>query len=429
MDYKSAIQYIHDSYRFGIKLGLDNMRTLLESLGNPQANLKFIHIAGTNGKGSTASFITQTLQEAGYRVGKYISPYIEVFNERIQINNQLIADDELADCTAIVKAAIDKLQTEQGVKPTEFEIVTAIGFIYFARQAVDFVVLEVGLGGRYDATNVIAAPLVTVITNIAMDHTQYLGDTIEAIAREKAGIIKDGAVVISAQKDARAQTVIAEVAAAQNAPLKEIPWRSAQVVTSDYCGTDFYYLDQRYHINLLGLYQVQNACLAIEVLNQLSRQGVAISRAHVINGLKNTKWRGRYELIAKNPTVIIDGAHNVDGMAAFAQAIDHYDSGNQRIGIFGMMADKEIDAVIGYIVDRFTRLYLIEPPNPRALPLKQLERQLRVAGYTGSIVCLKDLDQIVEVIVRYHNQAVTIYGFGSLYFIGEMRKRVLSIPK
>lgn len=429
MDYQSAIQYIHDSYRFGIKLGLDNMKTLLAGLGDPQAELKFIHIAGTNGKGSTASFIAQTLQEAGYRVGKYVSPYIEVFNERIQINNRLIADAELAECTAIVKAAIDKLQAKQGVKPTEFEIVTAIGFVYFARQAVDFVVLEVGLGGRYDATNVIAAPLVAAIANIAMDHTQYLGDTIEKIAYEKAGIIKRGTVVVSAQKEARAQVVIAEVASAQAALFKEVPWRSAQVTCSDYSGTDFCYINQHYHINLLGLYQVQNACLAIDVLNQLQAQGFAISQADIMAGLKNASWHGRYELIAQNPTVIIDGAHNADGMAAFAQAIDHYDKANRRIGIFGMMADKEINTVIGYIIGRFAKLYIIEPLNPRALPLAQLEDHLISAGFKGDIIHLTDLEQIPKVVAQYRDKAVTIYGFGSLYFIGEMRKRVLNMPK
>ncbi len=422
MTYQQALDYIHSANRFGIKLGLDNTRRLLAELDNPQDKLKIIHIAGTNGKGSTASFIAHALMAAGHRVGRYISPYIEVFNERIQIDNQYIGDADLARYTERVKQAVTTLSAA-GIQPTEFEIVTAIGLLYFADSAVDVVVLEVGMGGRFDSTNIVERPLVSIITPVSLDHTDYLGETVAEIAAEKAGIIKEGCLVVSSQNDPAASAVIKAAAVAKNAAYFNSNWRLARILNYGASTTTFRYRGHNYRIQLLGDYQIQNACTAIDALVALNSVGLlSVPRAAIGAGLARAEWRGRFEKINAQPPLIIDGAHNVAAIETFVSSINRYYQNVKRIAVFGIMADKAVDDIIALIVDQFDAFYLVEPDNPRALAVAELSKKLRAAGFVDKIVSDKSLAQIAALIANDQSDDVIYTAFGSLYFIGELRK-------
>ncbi len=422
LNYQQAIDYIHSANRFGIKLGLANTERLMNVLGDPHLKLNFVHIAGTNGKGSTASFIAHGLMAAGYRVGRYISPYIEVFNERIQIDNDYIANDDLASCTARVKAAVAVLNGE-GIQPTEFEIVTAIGLIYFLDQAVDVVVLEVGMGGRFDSTNVIKTPLATVITPVSMDHMAYLGDTIEKIAFEKAGIIKPNCFVVSSQHNQRAAAVIADIASQREADYFVSDWQLASEIIFNEMTTRFKYKTQAYQIKMLGRYQVQNACTAIDTLKLLNQKtSFKITDVNIKNGLAKATWRGRFEVIHHRPMVVIDGAHNVDAVKQLDKSLDIYFADKKRIAIFGIMADKAVDSILDIIVDQFEVFYLIKPDNPRALTVNDLADKLRAKNFKGEIITNYTIEKIAQLIKQDKWSDIVYLAFGSLYFIGELRK-------
>ncbi|MBQ7953285.1 MAG: bifunctional folylpolyglutamate synthase/dihydrofolate synthase, partial [Clostridia bacterium] len=302
MNYEESLNYIHSRNKFGIKLGLDATANLLDKIGNPHHKLKFVHIAGTNGKGSTTSYIHDILMAKGYKVGKFISPYVHSFTERIQVNNCEISKSDLAECTTVVRDAIEK----HGLTPTEFEVVTAIGLLYFERQSCDYVALEVGMGGRFDATNVIPAPLVSVITSISIDHTEYLGNTIADIAFEKCGIIKTGSKTVAyADNPEDANKVITKTACEKNVPLIITDKKNIKILRQGIDGTDFEYKNEAYHINMLGTHQVYNAVNAIEAVKLLG-----VDEEFIKKGLEITKFRGRLEIISKDPVIIEDGAHN-----------------------------------------------------------------------------------------------------------------------
>lgn len=427
MTYQAALDYIHGSRRFGIKLGLDNMRALLNALDNPQKKLSFIHVAGTSGKGSTSSFIASVLKAAGYRVGKYISPFITIFNERIQIDDIYIGDDDLALHASMVKDVADKLVDEQAIHPTEFEIVTAIGMLYFASKKVDVVVLEVGLGGRFDATNVIDCPLAAVITPVSLDHTQYLGETLDKVGYEKAGIIKQNCLVVSTLQTPEVEKVIDEKVASMSATLVISNHHGAQIVAMDKTATHFDYRNLHLKIALLGRHQVQNACTAIDTLFELrARDKFEISDAMIVKGLSENRLSGRFEIIYNDPTVIIDGAHNGAKIDAFLDAIRQYQPTGRRIGFFGMMKDKDVASVVKQIALYFDALYLVEPNNPRAVPPLELKRLLQAVDYRGEAHVVRDLKKIRKICEKYKKFDVVIYGFGSLYFIGDMRKQFIN---
>lgn len=355
MNYQEAIDYIHERGQFGSKLGLERISNLCERLGNPQKQLKFIHVAGTNGKGSTTAYISNILKEAGYKVGTYISPFVHTFYERIQINGENIAPDDLAFHTT--KAA--------GLEPliTEFELVTAIGFSYFAEQNCDYVVLEVGLGGRFDATNVIDAPEVAVLTAIDIDHTEYLGNTIDKIAFEKCGIIKEGCkvAIYPSQKQA-AIDIIGRVCKERN--VKAFYAHKGEIVGQSIEGTVFAYNGEQFEIGLLGAHQVLNASTAMQAIACLNDASVTLE--HIKNGLKKTRFSGRFELIHKNPWVIIDGAHNDSGSNVLADALETYFPNKDITIVLGMLADKEYEKCIARLAPLAKRLILTKPDNPRA---------------------------------------------------------------
>ncbi|MCK8058314.1 MULTISPECIES: folylpolyglutamate synthase/dihydrofolate synthase family protein [unclassified Fusibacter] len=427
MNYEQAIHYIHDTYKFGSKYGLENIRLLLEGIDNPQDELRFIHIAGTNGKGSTASFIAYALMEAGYKVGTYFSPYLERFNERIQINCMPIGDEDLARHTGIVKKSVDAMLEKGCDHPTEFEIVTSVGFDYFHAQQVDIVVLEVGLGGRLDSTNVIKSPLASVIVPLALDHVQYLGDTIDKIAYEKAGIIKEGCPVVTTVQEEDALEVIIAKADAVGAPYHYSDYRTVKNTQLSRSATTFTYKDVDFKIRLLGEHQIQNACTAFDTLSILNEgKQIQIDVKNILDGFDKTRWMGRVEQVSDNPVVIIDAAHNLHGVQSLVKAIETYQPEGSRIAIFGMMADKAVSDVVGEIIGKFEKIYLVEPDNPRAMKTSELKSEIEKAGFGGEIVELDRVSDAVEVIKSYKNKEVNIYCFGSLYYIGEVRKVLTS---
>ena len=318
MNYEQAMEYIHAVQWAGHKPGLTRTRTLLAALGDPHKKLQFVHVAGTNGKGSTAAMLASCLQAAGYRVGLYTSPFINRFNERIQINGQQIPDEALVKLVEQVKPAADAMEDV----PTEFEIITALGMLYFAQQQCDIVVLEVGLGGTLDSTNVIEKPACAVITALGMDHVKELGPTLADIAAAKAGIIKPGCPVVSYGGAPEADAVLRRVAAQQHAPFTEVDFAKLQITGGDLDAVTFSFdgLDG-VRLPLIGSYQPRNAALAITALRVLRQQGWNIPESAIRTGLEQVSWPGRFELLRHSPAFVLDGSHNAHGMRATVQSL------------------------------------------------------------------------------------------------------------
>ena len=421
MTYEQAVEYIHSTLKFGSVLGLDNIRELLGRLGNPQKRLKFIHVAGTNGKGSTCAFITGILMNAGFSVGMYISPYVHEFNERIQIDRENISDSDLAKCTERVKAAIGEMLADSGEDvshPTEFEIITAIGFLYFLEQDVDYVVLEVGMGGRLDATNVIDVPHVCAITSISFDHMEYLGDTIEKIAAEKAGIIKHGGICVCyPMQNPQAAYVIEQTCVEQDAVF--IFPDEPEIRDMDIYGTIFDY--GRYKnlkIRLLGEHQVYNAVTAIAVIEALCEHWDAeITPDDIYDGLEQATFSGRFEVINDEPLTIIDGAHNTESISAFVKSAEEYLADYSRVIVMGMLKDKEYNHCIKAVAEIADVFIATQIDNPRSLPAKEVANIAR--EYCDEVVVVPDKWEAVETAGDYAADlggAVAVCG--SLYLIG-----------
>ena len=377
MTYDEALQYIHCVSNFFCKPGLDRITRLCEGLGNPQNELKFIHVGGTNGKGSFCAMTESVLRSAGYKVGLFTSPYVKQFNERMRINGENIPNDTLAALTEQVKAVADKMAD----KPTEFELITAIAFEYFRREACDVVVLEVGMGGRFDATNIIDTPILSVITGIALDHIAFLGDTTQKIAYEKAGIIKKGVPVLFGGEDNDALAVISDRASELGSAFYHTDYSSLSVTSADLSGTSFNYKDRKnLRISLLGSYQPRNAALVICAIDLLRRGGLKIDDNSLRIGLENARWSARFEVIAKNPTVIFDGAHNAQGIDAAVESIKQY-FGKQRVVVFtGVLKDKDYDAISSKISEVASAVFTITPDNSRALSASEYADLFRAKG-------------------------------------------------
>jgi dihydrofolate synthase/folylpolyglutamate synthase len=428
MNYEEAIDFIHSSYKFGSKLGLDNIRELLKRLGNPQSKLDIIHIAGTNGKGSTASFVNQILIEAGYKVGLFTSPYLEYFNERIRVDNILIDEDDLIRGVLEIKNAIDKMVEDGHNHPTEFEIVTALGFLHFLDKKVDIVVLEVGLGGRFDATNVIEESMASVITSISKDHTHILGNTLEEIAFEKSGIIKENGHVYVYPQKIQAEKVIENISAKRGAVFKTYDISQVKNIKFTEKGSVFdieieELIYKNLEIKMLGRHQVYNSTLAVMMLDDLNRRGlVNIEEKHYRLGLLNTRWNGRLEIISENPLILIDGAHNEDGARALSEALSEYYKSKKKILCIGVLKDKDLDVILEYVLPHFDEVVVTEPCNPRALGFRELEEKIKERG--KSVIAIKELDEAIETTLK-KKEGYDLFVFsGSLYLIGEIRKYI-----
>lgn len=420
MNYNEAIEFIHSVNNYFCKPGLQRIKALCDFLGNPQDDLKFIHVAGTNGKGSFCSMLTSILKSAGYKVGTYTSPYILDFNERISINNNPIPDDELSKLCDKIKPFCDNAAD----KPTEFEVITAIGFEYFRRQNCDVVVLECGLGGRYDATNLIKNPVLTVITGVDFDHQNFLGDTIEQIANEKAGIIKQNAPCLWCGDKVVASAIIKDAANSVGSPLFTPDHQLIDIVNSNLSGTSFNY--KRYEnlfIPLLGTYQPLNAVNTVTAAEILREIGFNISEQNIYDGLKNASWRARFELLKNNPPVIFDGAHNPQGVTAAINSVINY-FGDTKVNVLtGVMKDKDYKFIakeIGRIADK---VFCITPDNSRALNSYNYADIFNTLNITATP--FEDLCDGIDTALedsRVTNTPLII--LGSLYMYSDIYKKI-----
>lgn len=428
MNYSEALNYIHESHKFGVRLGLDNIKKLLELLGNPQDNLNIIHVAGTNGKGSTCSFISTILKESGYKVGLYTSPYLETFTERIRVNGENIPEEEVARIINIIKEKIEIMVAEGYSSPTEFEIVTAMAFYYYNDQNVDFVALEVGLGGRYDATNVIKNSLVNVIASISLDHTRILGDTLGKIAYEKGGIIKDNSTTILYPQKQEAKEVIKEICKEKNSKCIECNFNCVNIKECNIYSQKFdcvinhkEYKDLE--IKLIGEHQINNAILALTTIDFINEEKqLNISEKNIRKGLIETRWPGRIEIIKENPMFIIDGAHNEDGAISLAKSIDKYLQDKNLTLIIGMLEDKDINSVLDILIPRFNKIITTTPNNPRAIDAEELAN--KVSLYNKYVICKPSIHEAVEYSLENIKDNEIIISAGSLYMIGEVRTLV-----
>ena len=416
MTLEDALSYIHRVDWRGSVPGLSRIDTLLGMLGHPERAVKYIHITGTNGKGSTAAMMASCLQAAGYRVGLYTSPFINRFNERIQVNGVQIPDEALVRLVEQVKPAADAMQDV----PTEFEIITALGMLYFAQQQCEIVVLEVGLGGTLDSTNVIEKPACAVITALGMDHVKELGPTLADIAAAKAGIIKEGCPVVSYGGAPEADAVLRRVAAEKHAELTEVDFRRLKyegggldAVTFDFDGLD------GVRLPLIGSYQPRNAALAITALRVLRAHGWNIPESAIRTGLERVSWPGRFELLRRAPAFLLDGSHNAHGMRATVQSLKDRFPGQRFVFLVSIMADKDVDEMLALLAPLAVRFVTVAAHTPRAMPAEVLAEHIRAYGCTAEAA-----DSIEAGVAR----AVTLGGdgpvcaLGTLYFSGDVRK-------
>ena len=416
MTYEEALSYIHSICWKGSKLGLDRTRELLGKLDDPQKELKFIHIAGTNGKGSTAAMLSSILEEAGYRVGLYTSPFINRFNERMQVNHQPIPDEELAALTEYVRPHADAMADS----PTEFELITALAMVWFARQKCDIVVLEVGMGGELDSTNIIDVPEAAVIAAMGMDHVKELGPTMADIARAKAGIIKEGGRVVSYGGNPEADEVIAAVCRARNASLCQ-PDFSA-IVPGDFSleGQTFSYKGWRgLRIPLVGAYQMNNAAVVLETVEVLRQRGWSVSDEAVRQGLADTRWPARFEVLRRDPVFIVDGGHNPHGIRATAESLSRLFPGRKITFVTGVMADKDVEHILGLIVPLADQFFTVRPDNPRAMDAGELAARIEAMGAKAT-ACASVQDGVDRAIQAEGPHGVAC-ALGSLYMSGEVR--------
>lgn len=417
MTYEETLQYIHSTMRFGSKPGLKRIEGLLNALGNPQEGLRFIHVAGTNGKGSTCALTASVLQAAGYRTGLYISPYVEDFRERIQIDRQMIPKARLAELTERVARAIEQIVADGGWQPTEFEIVTAIAMLYFEQERCDFVVLEVGLGGRFDATNIIPPPLVAAITPISIDHSTYLGDTIEDITFEKCGILKTGCIAVTCQGQApEAMHIIRNTCATRRITLLEPDEDKLSFFDAGLYGAHFAYDGMPIRIRLRGAHQIQNTLTAIKIVEALRLQSVEIPDGAVSEGLAAAEWNGRFEVVRREPLCIIDGAHNPDAMAVLCAAIDTLLPGKRLIGMMAMMQDKAFDSCIPMFARRCEAFVAVQVDLPRALPAHELAEAAR--PHCDRVYTITDIEAGAAHALSLSGPDGAVLACGSLYMIG-----------
>lgn len=424
MNYEEALNYINDKDKYGSRLGLHSIGRLLELLGNPQQGLKYIHVGGTNGKGSTSSYLSHCLRAGGYKVGLYTSPYLERFNERIQINGNDIPDDTLARLTDMVREKANIMVSEGLQHPTTFEIVTAIAFLYYKEENTDYVVLEVGLGGRYDSTNIIETSLASVITTLDYDHIDVLGDTLGKIAYQKAGIIKKNGIVISYPQEEEALQVLKDVAIEMNAKFYLTPIENIEIKEETDHGSifDFKYKTmvlENLKISLIGEYQIFNASLAVTTLLVLRENNLLdISNESIYKGLLETKWKGRLEVLKRNPIFLIDGAHNVQGINHLTKALELFKYNRLILGI-GILKDKDYNHMIELLAPKADEIVVTEVNMPRKLSAEDLGNEIK--KYNPNVYVEKNIKNAILKTYELANEDDLIVFGGSLYLIGEVR--------
>ena len=419
MNYKEARVYLDEVSKYGSVLGLESMRELLHRLGDPQNELKFIHISGTNGKGLVLAYLSTILSGAGYRTGRYISPTLFSYRERIQVDGEYIEKESLACHVTAIAAAAEDMQKAGLPSPTVFEIETALAFLYFKEKRCDIVTLEVGCGGLLDATNVITTTLMEVIASISMDHTDLLGDTLAKIAAQKAGIIKPDTMVVSAQQKSEAAQVIEDTCKEQHCTLQMVDESKISNVHYGAEGQTFSYKEwENVAISLAGSYQLKNAALALEGVAALRKLGYALSDQQVREGLLHTAWRGRFTTLRRDPTVIIDGAHNPAAALELKESLERYFPGKTLYFVMGMFKDKDYAQVIDLTAPLARHIITVETPgNPRAMPARELAEA--VGKVNPSVEWADSVAHGVEKALAMAGKEDAVIVFGSLSFLGE----------
>ena len=422
MTYENALEIIHSLNKFGMKPGLDRIKKLLSLMGNPQDKLKFVHVAGTNGKGSSCAMISSVLVQAGYKTGLFISPFITDFRERIQINGEMISKDCLANAVEKTYPLLQKLEKEDCII-TEFEYVMALEFYIHFKENCDVVVLETGLGGLYDCTNVILPPLCSVITTIGLDHTAVLGNTIEEIALQKCGIIKKNSPVITSNQDKRAIEIIRKTAEENNSKLIESNSVDFENISQSLFGTNFTYKGIGINLPLIGEHQIENAKTAMATIEVL-KKSFNITDENIAQGFAKAVNPARFEVLSKNPLIILDGAHNPNGIEALKNALNTHIKEIKPVCIMGMLSDKDSKSSVKILERMFSTIFTVPVDNPRSLSADELKAEC-VDYFENVISCENPFQAFDKALTLSKKQQLPIIICGSLYLAGEIRPYIL----
>lgn len=427
MNYEEAVAYIDETPKFTTKNSLEHTRECLRRLGNPQKKFRVIHVAGTNGKGSTCAFLTSVLREAGYSCGLFTSPHLVEINERFQINEKNIDNDTFLKAFHKVKELSDQLVSEGIHHPTYFEMLFLMGMVIFAEAGVDYVTLETGLGGRLDATTAVEDPVACVITSISLDHMQYLGDTVAKIAGEKAGILVSGVPVIYDGNDGDAAEVIRNKAKELGCPAYEMKRQDSRIHKNTSAGITFSlpesgYGDMRFDIPFIAAYQVMNASLALKTLEVL-REVLPVSKESICAGLKHTRWQGRMETVL--PGVIVDGAHNADGLQKFVETAKHFQKDYPLTLLFSSVEDKDIPSMVGTICRELTlqSIVVTEVNDSRGVPAQKLAEVFRANG-CGQVEAAEHVPEAFARAMALKGDDGMLFCVGSLYLVGEIKDEI-----
>lgn len=422
VNFSDAVNYISEAENYGIVPGLDNISALCRKLSNPQDKLKFIHIAGTNGKGSVGTFLDSILLEAGYKTGRYVSPAVMDYLEKIQICSENITEEKFASCTERVKKAVDEMLKEGLAHPTVFEIETAIAFCFFEEEKCDYILLETGMGGKNDATNVIDKNILTVITSISLEHTQFLGKTIEEIATEKAGIIKQNSNVVTISQNPKVIDILRNVCTAKSAYLKISKIYNISDYSYDGNFQIFSYKDFKdIKIRMLGKFQTENATLAIDACELLNNNGTDISDKHIYDGLLKAQWSGRFEILrTSSPIFILDGAHNEAAATRLRETIDIYFADKKIVYITGSFKDKNYNEIARLTAKRAMKIYTISTTGKRGMKAQELADVIK--QYNPNVTAVSDITKAVDN--SLNEECDVVIAFGSLSFLSEIKKHI-----
>lgn len=428
MNYSEALIYIDSICGLGSKLDLSRITEILTRLGNPQEKYKIIHVAGTNGKGSACSMLSQILISAGYKTAEYTSPHLERYNERFVINNKEITNDDYAKYMGIIKKNADEMEEEGFGRPTVFEHITALGFLYFADNHVDFAVIEVGLGGRFDATNVVKAPILSVIASISFDHTEYLGNTLESIAFEKGGIIKQGCPVVLYNQSECVYNVIKKLSDERNSKLYYAFDENIDVIRQDIDETILSVKNEYFEYNdvllpLIGEYQIKNCALVLLAAHALKQSGIPITDKNIRDGILKAKWNGRMEVCQKNPLIVLDGAHNPDGILMLAKSAEKYFAGKKLVLLMGVLSDKEYGKMAEEIIPLADAVVITRPDSERALSADGLKKV--ALKYCDKVYSLENIDEAYKFAIDLVDKEDVLLCAGSLYLVGRLRTLIM----
>lgn len=416
MTYEEVLEKITATKKFGIKPGLLRIKRLLNLLGNPQTKLKFIHVAGTNGKGSVCKMLSMVFSEASYKTGIFISPYVIDFRERFQINNEMISKNELVEIFEEIKPYLQQFDS-MGDSITEFELITALAFLWFYKKKCDIVVLETGLGGRLDATNVIDSAVMSVITSISLDHTNILGNTVEEIALEKAGILKNNSqLVLYSQEEKSTQNIITNAAKALNCKVIEAKIDDFTVLKEEISGTKFIYKNEEYFLTLCGSHQLKNASVVFKVIENL--KDFKINNEHIKSAFKKIKFPARFDILSKQPMIIVDGAHNPDSMAKLRDNIAKFLNGKKIIGIVAMFKDKDVESSVKLVAPLLSELVVTKINNPRTLAVKDLFNT--TVSLCSNVYTAENSNLALNLALSLYDSDSVILVFGSLYLASEI---------